>query len=323
MKNKRFSLYYLISLIGVLLLSAYPLKMANTVVTLMSTVGTVPEKEFPKYIIPYAPIAFALLFGTALMPLFIRFFKRFALLAGSASSLCVFLASELLLESKVIVSSTTTTMIPLESWQMYMCYIPPMQFETRKWTAIDVLMGEYSPSFKIHFYLISAVLIISVLNCIYGFARIAVSGDKTRLRALILQSISAAAFLGMCILACFTAFYRDGEITVSPLSAFLMCVFFILLGLTVGLFAASLTLGKRKALSVTLPAVLSSLAVLLMYIGEACLLSGHLYILGKGAFFSPLVGNFVSAFDVLVIIISGAVTAILAMLINKVKSNAV
>ncbi len=315
MKNKRFTLYYALSLIGVLLLSAYPLKMANTVVTFMVSNGSVPTGQFPKYIIPYAPIAFALLCGTALMPIFMRYLKRFALLGASTASLGVFLISELLLESKVIVSGTA--IIKLESWQMYMCYTPPMEYETRTWTAIDVLMGEYSPSFKLHFYMISAVLIISVLNCIYGFGSMIISGEKHRLKSLILQSVSAAAFLGMCILACFTAFYRGGELTVSPLSAFLMCTFFILLGITVGLFAASLTVGKRRALSITLPSALSALTVLLMYIGEACLLSGHLYILGKGPIFQPLVGNFVSAFDVLVIIISGALTAVLAMIINK------
>ncbi len=315
MKNKRFTTYYALSLLGVLLISAYPLKMAHTVVHLMSTNGSVPTEQFPKYIIPYAPIAFALLCGTALMPLFLHFLKRFALLGASAMSLGVFLTSELLLESKVIVSGTT--IVSLESWQMYMCYMPPIHYETRTWTAIDVLMGEYSPSFKIHFYLISAVLIIAILNCLYGFASVIANGEKTRVKALVLQSISAAAFLGMCILACFTAFYRDGELTVSPLSAFLMCTFFILLGITVGLFAASLTIGKRKALAVTLPAVISSVTVLLMYVGEASLMSGHLYILGKGALFEPLFGNFVSAFDITVIIISGAITAMLAMLINR------
>lgn len=315
MKNKRFALYYLLSVIGIFALSFYPLKMAHTVVSLMKTNGSVPTENFPKYIIPYAPIAFALLCGILLMPIFIRFMKRFALLHTSVISLGVFLASELLLESKVIVSATQ--LVKLESWQMYMCYMPAAQYETRTWTAIDVLMGEYSPTFKLHFYMISAVLIISVLNCIYGFAAVIVKGDRTRVKALSLQSISSAAFLSMCILACFTAFYRGGELTVSPLSAFLMCVFFILLGLTVGLFAASLTIGKRKAFSVTLPAVLASLTVLLMYIGEACLLSGHLYILGKGLLFEPLIGNFVSVFDVLVIILSGIITAILAMLINN------
>ena len=91
-----------------------------------------------------------------------------------------------------------------------------------------------------------------------------------------------------------------------------MCVFFILLGLTVGIFAASLTLGKRKSISITLPSLLASLTVLLMYVGEACLLSGHLYLLGSGAFFEPLVGNFVSLADMLIIIAAGALTALCA-----------
>ena len=106
MKNKRFALYYLLSVIGIFALSFYPLKMAHTVVSLMKTNGSVPTENFPKYIIPYAPIAFALLCGILLMPVFIRFMKRFALLHASAISLGVFPASELLLESKVIVIAT-------------------------------------------------------------------------------------------------------------------------------------------------------------------------------------------------------------------------
>lgn len=318
MENKRFRIFYVFSVIGVFILSAYPLYMAQKVVEMMVTFGSVPTGQFPKYIIPYSPIAFALLCGTLLMPLFLAYAKRYAFPAASVSSLGVFLISELLLESKVVVSSTT--LIPLEGWQMYMCYVPPMEYETRTWTAIDVLMGEYSPSFKIHFYLISAVLIISVLNVLYGFGTMIRTGDKKRKSPLILQGVCAAAFLGMCILACFTAFYRTGELTVSPLSAWLMAIFFILLGVSVGIFAASFTVAKRKLFSVILPSVLASVTVLLMYVGEACLLSGHLYVLGKGVFFEPLVGNFVSLADVCIILAGGIVTAAISLAVNGKKN---
>ena len=52
--------------------------------------------------------------------------------------------------------------------------------------------------------------------------------------------------IGMCIWACFTSFYRGGELNVSALSALLMSVFFTLLGVTLGVFTGSFTLGKDK-----------------------------------------------------------------------------
>ena len=146
-------------------------------------------------------------------------------------------------------------------------------FEERTWTEVDVLMGEYSPAFKLHFYVISVVLIISILNCFYGFVKMIVTGDMSRKKPLILQSVASAAFLGMCIWACFTAFYRNGDITVSPLSAVLMCVFFLLFGVTVGIYVLSFTLKNKKFLSVWLPSLSAVLVTLVMYIGEMILLN--------------------------------------------------
>ena len=77
----------------------------------------------------------------------------------------VFFVSELLLERMVTVTRTVTgiAVLDLEDWQMFMCYISPTSYEERTWTEVDVLMGEYSPAFKLHFYMISFVLIISFL----------------------------------------------------------------------------------------------------------------------------------------------------------------
>ena len=51
-------------------------------------------------------------------------------------------------------------------------------YQTRTWQAVDVLLGGYSPAFKLHFYLISIVIIVSLLNCFYGFARMIRLGDQ-------------------------------------------------------------------------------------------------------------------------------------------------
>ncbi|MBQ9121714.1 MAG: hypothetical protein IJY12_05090 [Clostridia bacterium] len=321
MKNKSFRLYCFLTLAGVLLASYYPIYMGVSVVSDMIRHGTVYAESYPKYIIPYTPIALALIVGVALMPLILRLAKKSALLVGSALSTAVFFAAELLLESMVTVTKTVTETVPLENWQMYMCYVPSKLFTSRAWTEVDVLMGEYSPAFKMHFYLIALVLIVSLLNCFYGFAAMIATGDRGRLKPLILQSVASVAFLGMCIWACFTAFYRTGEVRVSALSAVLMSVFFVLFGVTAGIYVASFTHRKKLSLSVVLPAAVASAITLLMYIGEMILLSGHLYRFGNGFFFTGLPGIVLAPADLVIILLSGAVTAALARAINKSAGN--
>lgn len=314
MKNKVLNSYYLCSLAGVLIASFYPIWMGVKVVSDMIRFGTVYAEDYPKYIIPYTPIALAVIIGVALMPILVKKLEKLALAAGTGVSLIVFFASELMLESMVTVTKTVTGIASsLEGWQMYMCYIPPDMFEERTWTVVDVLMGEYSPAFKLHFYVISVVLIISILNCFYGFAKMIVTGDTSRKKPLILQSVASAAFLGMCIWACFTAFYRNGDITVSPLSAVLMCVFFLLFGVTVGIYSVSFTIGKKKLYSLWIPSLSASVVTLVMYIGEMVLLSGNLYRFGEGFIFDPIPGIVLSPFDILIVLLSGAITAMIAL----------
>ncbi|MDE6387218.1 MAG: hypothetical protein K2L82_05340 [Lachnospiraceae bacterium] len=321
MKNKILSRYYLVAVLCVLFLSGYPLFMGMRVIKDMFVDGTVLKENYPKYIIPYTPICIAILVGVLILPLCIRMFKRFALLGGSVAATVVFFIIETLFEKKVVVT-TAETVTKLEDWQMFMCYTPPdgwgetvTTYKTQ--TAADILMGDYHPAFKLHFYIISVVLILSILNCLYGFGQVIKTGEKQRLNSLILQSICSLAFLGLCILACFTAFWRDGSIQVSPLSASLMAVFFILLGVTVGIFTGSFLLGKSKFVSIKIPAIVSLIMTLLMYVGEMILLHGHLYSFGIGFLFDSIPGIVLAPIDVLVIIVSGCVTALVCVLLNR------
>ena len=321
MKSKSFNRYYLLSCLGVLIASYYPLSMGVRVITDMLMNGTVMKENYPKYIIPYTPISVTIIVGVLLMPLFIRFFKRFAFAGGAVSATGIFFGLELLFEQKVVVS-TAETVTKLEDWQMYMCYAPPEGWgETvttyKTQTAVDILMGDYNPAFKLHFYIISVLLIVTILNCFYGFGLKIKNGDKRRRKILVLQSICSAVFLGLCILACFTAFWRDGSIRVSSLSAALMTVFFILFGITAGVFVGSFLLGKRKLVSVWIPAISASVMALMMYIGEMILLNGHLYSLGSGFLFEGLPGIVFAPIDILVILLSGSVTALVFALANN------
>lgn len=318
MENKTFRKYYLFSLLGVLLASCYPIYMGISVIVDMIRYGTVYAENYPKYIIPYTPIALALLVCVALIPVALKYFKKYALLFGTAISTVLFFVFEFVLERAVTVTRTVTGIFStLEDWQMFMCYIPPNSFEERTWTEVDVLMGEYSPAFKLHFYIISIVLIISILNCFYGFAKMIHTGDKSRRKSLVIQSVASGAFLGMCIWACFTAFYRNGDIQVSALSAVLMSVFFVLFGVTVGIYIESFTLNKKPLLSVWLPSVSAAVVTLVMYIGEMILLSGHLYRFGDGFFFAGIPGIVLAPVDIVVILGSGVMTAIIASFVRN------
>ena len=154
--------FYLFSMIGVLIAAFYPLFMGVRVIADMLQSGTVLAENYPKYIIPYTPISLAVIIAILLLPILIKYARKYALAVATAISLVVFFVSELLLENKVIVTSNVTT--TLEDWQMFMCYVPPEKLETRTWRAVDVLIGDYSPAFKIHFYIISVVLIFALLK---------------------------------------------------------------------------------------------------------------------------------------------------------------
>lgn len=310
-------------MIGTVIISFYPLYMGARVIGDMIRDGKVLKENYPKYVIPYTPIAYAIILGVLLMPLIIKLMKEFAILGGSALSIMAFFGFELLFEKKVVVSATESV-AKLADWQMFLCrYVAPEELvlETkevvRTETAVDILIGEYNPAFKLHFYLISVVLILAILNSIYGFAQMIRTGNGSRKKALILQSISAALFLGLCILACFTAFWRDGNIQVSPLSAFLMSVFFILLGVTVGIFAGSMLLKKKKTIALCVPSVLSLLTTLIMYVGEMILLHAHLYRFGEGFFFDGLPGIVLAPVDVGVILLSGILTYLLMLFVRR------
>ena len=314
MLKSNYKKYYFFTLIGVLIASFYPLYMGVKVAVDMITNGTVLQENYPKYIIPYTPIAVAILLGVLLMPLFT---KGFALFGGSVCSLGAFLGTELLLEK--CVNITSDTVVALEDWQMFSCVVPYDFRETQSLTPIDILIGDYDPMFKLHFYLISVVIILSVLNCIYGFGEMVRTHNKKRLKALVLQSVSAVLFLGLCILACFTAFWRDGQIQVSVLSAILMSMFFIVMGVTAGIFVGSFILGRGRLVSVFIPSLVSVVVTVLMYVGELILLQGKLYRFGKGMIFEGIDAMVLAPVDIAVIILSGVICGFIFFLLSKKK----
>lgn len=315
-KEKSMRRYSLWTLIGVLIASFYPLLMGIRVVVDMIRLGAIDQADYPKYIIPYAPISLAVLTGVLLMPHLIPRRKRFTVRSGYLIAIAVFFAFEWLFEAICFVKQDSSR-YSLGAWQMYSCI--QISIPQRDLTAIDVLTGNYNPAFKLHFYLISIILILAILNSIYGFGQMVHTGEQKRRKALVIQSVCTAMFLGLCILACFTAFWRDGSLTVSPLSAILMVIFFILLGVTLGMYVGSYLLEKRKWVCIVVPSVAAMLTTTFMYIGELILLDGKLYVLGHGDLFHGIGTSSVSLADILTILTAGLVTAFLCAVIRRQK----
>lgn len=68
-----------------------------------------------------------------------------------------------------------------------------------------------------------------------------------------------------------------------------------------------------------IPAAVACIVTVVMYIGELILLSGHLYRFGSGRFFSGLGALVLAPADVLVVLLSGAVTAGVLCLVGRKK----
>lgn len=303
--------YCLLTLITTVLISFYPLYMGVRVIYDYLRFGAVDATNYPKYIIPYTPICIALIISAALLPFILKRCGKYSTLLLSAAAIVCFFILELLFENMIIVNEEE--LVTFRDWQMFSCIATPEAIRAGG----DILAGEYSPAFKFHFYMISIVLILAILNCMVGFAFMLKQKDNTRKVPLIIQAIAATIFAGLCIFACFTAFFRTGTIIVSAVSAFLMSLFFVLFGMTTGIYIGSFFYRRKRFLSVVLPSVIASVTTLLMYIGELILLDGKLYGMGRGALFSPLSPLPFAIIDLLVILLSGIFVCVILLLINR------
>ena len=310
MKNK-YPAFYVTSLFIIIAASVYPIYMGITVFRQYLTNGFVETANYPKYIIPYTPMCIAIIVCTLLLPLLYKIFKRYSVLILSALGIALFIAGELFFEQIKVLEGYKK--VPLESWQLSLCIATPEVL-----MAIgEPIYAENNPSFKVHFYIIAIVIILIVVGILYGFTRMLKEGLYEKKKPLIMQTVSVIIFIALCILACFTAFFRNGTLYISPLSAFLTGLFFIVFGVAFGLYFAGYLFGRKKLLSVVIPSIIASFTTLVMYVGELMLMDGELFIFGKGFFFEPLFKSpAFSLCDIIIIILSGIITAVLTYLLN-------
>ncbi|HBV88649.1 MAG TPA: hypothetical protein DEF42_18875 [Desulfosporosinus sp.] len=297
--------FYILSLSILFLASIYPLYMGFVTLGNYLQHGFINMVDYQKYIIPYTPICIALIASAALMPLLFKLWKRYTLPVVSVLGILLFFAFEYGFEQIKVIEGYVE--MPLESWQLSLCMATPEVLRSIG----EPIYAANNPAFKFHFYLIAIVIILVVLNVIYGFGKMIREQNFSKKHLMIAQGISALLFISLCIFACFTAFYRNGTLHISSLSALLMSVFFTIFGITIGIYSGTMFYGKRKLFSKIIPALFASLTTLLMYMGELVLMDGVLFIYGKGFFFESLETIPFSPADLLVILCSGLITYLL------------
>jgi hypothetical protein len=310
MERKRRSPYPLI-LSLILLACAYPVYMGVSTLIAFLLSGAIHTSEYPRYVIPYAPLSFALIIATALLPAFMKRFKRHALLFSTAVGILIFFAFEIGSESMQV--SDGAAAMPLDAWQYSLCIATP---EVLKALGEPVYV-QGNPAFKLHFYFIALVILLCVLHTAYGFMKMHQENSQKKKKPLVLQLVSIFVFIGLCIWACFTAFYRNGTLKISPLSASLMIVFFLAFGIACGLYLGCLTYSRKKLLSLFAPAIAAAAATLFMYLGELTLTNGILFQYGNGFFFQPLGGFAFAPVDLAVILISFAATYLILASVSE------
>lgn len=308
-----------ISMVTLIIASAYPIYMGISVLTDYLANGAVSVEEYPKYVIPYTPMCIALIIAVAVYPTIQKRFKMYGLAAVSALGVTLFLVIERYFEQIKVIDEQAY--FPVDSWQYGLCIATPEVLETIGLPAF----AENNPAYKMHFYLIMIVIILTVLGLLHGYSRMIRTGNTERKRALVIQTVCVVLFIGFCILACFTAFFRNGTLDLSPLSSILTGLFFVLFGVTFGTYTATLiqpqhpgregdrlteTCEKRLGggWRTWLPAVIAVLTTIVMYIGELVLMGGKLFRFGKGFFFEALGELPFSLCDFLIILLAGAVT---------------
>ena len=297
---------YLLSLGVVALASVYPIYMGAVMLRAHMQDGGIDVADYPSYIIPYTPICLTLIIVTAILPVIFRIFSRFTLPLLSALGAALFLGFETGFE-RIAVFTDVSTKMNIETWQLLSCMMTPA-VSTSIWDSLSI---RYNPMFKIHFYAISLLIVLAVTGLAYGFYKMAHSQDFARRKPLIAQLISVLIFIGLCIFACFTAFFRTGDIDLSPISAVLMTVFFLIFGITAGVYTGTCLYEKRRLFSRTIPSATAMAVTLIMYIGEMVMMNLALFRLGSGFLFERMGSAPFALIDILTILASGAVTYVL------------
>lgn len=268
--------------------------------------------NLPQWIIPYAPIGLSLILVTILIrPL--RIFEDEILHAISfIAGIAAFAGFELLFEK--IPALSNEKLADIYSAQTALCIAPVKEFYP---TGVPEL---FSPVVRIHFYVVSILLILIFTKVILdGF--LAVENKRGFSSAYFVRLTAGVVLLFICIIGNITDFFRNGSRDLPLASVILIISFFIVQSVVMGL----VVVGFCKQNYIVAP-IVSVLTCIVVYIGEYFVLGGYFYRLGKGAFFNGIfssgqtINSSLAPADICVILLSGLLSFILCLVLKPFKT---
>lgn len=325
LKHAKTGKFYWLTLAVLLILSAYPLINGVRMAFLSIANGAIEPEQYAKYVVPYAAMCFSIVLFAVFQPLICKI-KRVPFLVGLIGAFASFTAIELFFERIQIKTAgmmlvdpaslpagsaiTVPSSAAVDIWQASLCVVSPLtRGQSVAYASQDknfyVMAND---TYKVHYYLISFILITMVCGLVYGIAQMIRTGNSSMKKPLILQGIASAVITALCVFANTTAFFRQAQAIQTPLASILTCLFFVASGAAVGVYAGSFLSGKSKRIGLGLPVLLTVITVLGLYIGEAAMMEGGLYRFGTGWFFDGLPGIALAPVDILVIVFSAIVT---------------
>ncbi len=302
--NKR---TYAWCLAAVAALSAYPLFFGVRIAVLALVNGGIEPWQYARYVIPYTAVSASVLIAAAAAPLLLRL-GRWAAGAAALCGLALFFPLEYAMEQLTVRGAAFQNAVLM---QLASCIATP----AARSALLLSLSGYLDGAFRIHYYLVSLLLIAMALGTVYGFLR--PRADARGRAAQTARLVCTAVFLGFCVFANFTGFFRTSTDLLSPLSAGLTALFFVVMAASTGVFAGS-ALPARLARAAPCCSAAAALAVcLVMYYGEYRMLGGRLYQLGVGAFFIPTSLMSLSPADLALLTVSAAAGALACLFVSR------
>jgi len=214
-------------------------------------------------VIPFAAVSAAVLIGFLLLPMLRKMYVAKRGIISSVIAVCIFFALSLYAEmisarlDVIFIVMTSRMRRSVEGIAALADYM------TIPWTV------------RLHYYIFSIVLILALLNFLYGLADALYRGEKLSKKAIALQGGAVACYALAYFFVRAMQFKDYDTLLLTSSSVLNAAVCFILAGIAVGLYSGSFS--KFAGLGKFISSILSSATVVALYAAEYAMLQGNLY----------------------------------------------
>jgi hypothetical protein len=302
--------FYWTVMLFLLIISAYPIGAGIRIIVLHFRNGSIQPDDYAQLVIPYAAVCSSILITIMLYPLLSKL-RRYSVLAASILGLGLFAGMEWYMEGLTINA--------------------PMAYSAFQWQLIqnisitDAILAFhklYDNTYRIHYLLISLLLILLVTGIVYTYEKVVSSKDQARRNILYLQIFLTVLFVALCVVSNITYIFGETDDYLTPYSSVFTRSFFVLAGLASGVYLAGLLIEKNRLVSIIAPAAAACLITAAMYFGEYKILDGVLYRFGYANLFQHTPVSVVTPANILIILLSGLLTVLLVEVICKYSKKA-